>query len=143
MINGTTEIFAMLTFQPNPEIIDAGATGVFVQTVELMDDDRTLGRAVWATSDASQGVIQILELTIDRKVRRAGHGRRLYRGVIDQARAYHKLQKENLRRVWVSIGHKSQVVGRSFLTSEGFHHISSTGGLLQDEDQLIYVKSLD
>jgi GNAT superfamily N-acetyltransferase len=143
----SAEPTTMLTFKPTPEIPSTKTTGVFVQTIELMDDTQTLGqtlgRAIWAATEPTQGVVQILELWIDPTVRRAGHGRRLFRAVIEQARSYHKIRRENLRRVWVSIGHKSQVVGRAFLTSEGFHHISSTGGLMQDEDQLIYVKSLD
>ena len=60
-----------------------------------------------------------------------------------QARLLGKLRKIKVRRVWIGVGHKTQVVGRSFLTGEGFHHVGSTGGLLHDEDQLIYVKALD
>jgi GNAT superfamily N-acetyltransferase len=133
----------MLTFQPNPEIPATKTTGVFVQAVKMMDDNRTLGRAIWAAADPSQGVIQLVEFWIDPAIRRSGYGRRLMRGLIDQARSYHKLRKENLRRIWVGVGHKSHVVGRAFLSSEGFHHISTTGGLMKGEDQLIYVKSLD
>jgi GNAT superfamily N-acetyltransferase len=134
----------MIFLQPAVPLPGAPVAGTFVQTLFLQDGERVLGRAVWSAADPSQGVIQILELWIDPPIRRGGHGRRLLRGVIEQARAYHKLGKQkNVRRLWVGIGHKSRVVGRAFLTGEGFHHISTTGGLLQDEDQLIYVKSLD
>jgi GNAT superfamily N-acetyltransferase len=88
-------------------------------------------------------VVQILEFWIDPAFRRKGNGRRLMRGLVEQARVLHAIRKEPLRRLWIGVGHKTQVVGRSFLTCEGFHHISTTGGLMLDEDQLIYVKSLD
>jgi len=116
---------------------------LFVQTIVLKDDDRTLGRAVWSATAPTQGVVQILEFCIDPAFRRKGNGRRLMRGLVEQARALHAIRKEPLRRLWIGVGHKTQVVGRSFLTCEGFHHISTTGGLLSNEDQLIYVKSLD
>jgi GNAT superfamily N-acetyltransferase len=133
----------MATFHPSPPIPAVKSAGVFVQTIQLKQGDRTLGHAIWTCADPEQGVLQLIELWIDPAVRRSGHGRRLFRAVIEQAREYHKMHRQPLRRVWIGMGHKSQVVGRSFLTGEGFHHISSTGGLLKDEDQLIYVKSLD
>jgi GNAT superfamily N-acetyltransferase len=132
----------MLSLESKPAHLNK-TTGTFVQTIRLMDGDHQLGRAIWTANDPSQGVIQILELWVDPKARRAGNARRLYDRLIANAREYHKLRKEPLRRVWISMAHKSQVIGRSFLTGKGFHHISTTGGVLQEEDQLIYVKSLD
>lgn len=129
-------------FESTPAI-SSQTIGTFVQTIRLMDGDNQMGRGVWTANDPSQGVIQILELWVDPKARRTGHARQLYDHVIANAREYHKLRKQPLRRVWISMAHKSQVIGRSFLTGQGFHHISTTGGVLQDEDQLIYVKSLD
>ena len=116
---------------------------LFMQTILLKDGDRTLGRAVWSATAPTQGVVQILEFWIDPLFRRKGNGRRLMRGLVEQARMLQAIRKEPLRRLWIGVGHKTEVVGRSFLTSEGFHHISTTGGLLSNEDQLIYVKSLD
>jgi ribosomal protein S18 acetylase RimI-like enzyme len=132
----------MQSFESTPPIT-IKTTGTFVQTIQLKDGDHQLGRAIWTAADPSQGVIQILELWVDPKARRAGHATQLYHQLIANAREFHKLRKEPLRRVWISMAHKSQVIGRSFLTGQGFHNISTTGGVLQDEDQLIYVKSLD
>jgi GNAT superfamily N-acetyltransferase len=133
----------MLSFDLNPSLPSGKTSGVFVQTIQLRDGDRLLGRAMWTTGDPSQGVVQILELWVEPTVRRSGHARRLFRELINQAREFHKPRKQIVRRLWIAVGHKSQVIGRSFLTGEGFHHISTTGGVYQDEDQLIYVKSLD
>ena len=118
-------------------------TGLFVQTIQLLDGDRQLARAIWSATNPEHGVIQVLELWVDPAIRRRGHGRQLFRELIAQSRQFHKSQKQVVRRVWVGVAHKSQVVGRAFLTGEGFHHISTTGGVFQGEDQLIYVKSLD
>jgi GNAT superfamily N-acetyltransferase len=133
----------MLCIHCTPPLPAGKTAGVFIQTIQLLDGDRLLGRAVWIAAESSQGVVQILELWIEPAVRRSGHAKRLFRELIEQARALHKPRKQIVRRLWIAVGHKSQVVGRAFLTGEGFHHIATTGGLLQDEDQLIYVKSLD
>jgi GNAT superfamily N-acetyltransferase len=133
----------MISFLCVPPLPADKFSGTFVQTIHMQDGTRRLGRAVWSAADPSQGVVQILDLWVDSDNRRSGHGRRLLRALIEQARLFHKPANQPVRRLWLGIGHKSKVVGRSFLTGEGFHHISTTGGLLQDEDQLIYVKSLD
>jgi ribosomal protein S18 acetylase RimI-like enzyme len=127
----------------NPSLPTTKTADVFVQTIQLLDGDRQLGRAIWTGTHPQDGVVQIVELWIDPAVRRRGHGRQLFRELISQARQFHQPHKQILRRLWVGVAHKSQVVGRAFLTSEGFHHISTTGGVFQDQDQLIYVKSLD
>jgi ribosomal protein S18 acetylase RimI-like enzyme len=127
----------------DPPIPSKKPDHLFAQTIQMKDGDRLIGQASWSAAAPSQGIVQILELWIDPKTRRAGHGKRLMRTLLEQARLLHKLRDEPLRRLWIGVGHKTQIIGRSFLTSEGFHHISTTGGLMQDEDQLIYVKSLD
>ena len=136
-------IAIMLSFHCTPAVPAGKTAGAFIQTIQLRDGERVLGRAIWSAADPSQGVVQIVELWVEPKVRRGGHGRRLFRELIEQARAFHKPSKQIVRRLWIAVGHKSQVIGRAFLTGEGFHHISTTGGVYQDEDQLIYVKSLD
>jgi GNAT superfamily N-acetyltransferase len=133
----------MIATHNDPPISAARPDRQFTQTVYLKDGDRHLGRATWSSTVPTQGVVQILELWIDPAIRRSGHGRRLLHAMVDQARSLHKLRKQPLKRLWIGVGHKSQVIGRSFLTSEGFHHVGSTCGLLEDQDLLIYVKSLD
>ena len=133
----------MIAYQNDPPVISAKPDALFTQVIQMRDDKRVLGKAAWNITSPSEGVVQILELWIDPSIRRAGHGRRLIGQIIAQARELHKAHKQPLRRLWVAVGHKTQVIGRSFLTGEGFHHIGSSGGLLKDQDMLIYVKSLD
>jgi GNAT superfamily N-acetyltransferase len=133
----------MITCITEPPVPSKSSEVLFAQTIQLKNGERVLGQARWAITALGHGVVQILELSVDPKHRRAGHGKRLMRELIQQARAYHKTRGESLRRLWIGVGHKSQVVGRSFLTAEGFHHIATTAGLLVDEDLVVYVKSLD
>jgi GNAT superfamily N-acetyltransferase len=130
----------MIEFRLSPPIPTKKTDALFTQIIHMLDG-RELGRAMWAAT--GDGAVQILELWVDPSCRRAGIGRRLFRAMVENAREFHKLRDEKLRRLWIGVGHKSHIVGRSFLTSEGFHLITSTGGLLMDQDLLIYVKSLD
>jgi ribosomal protein S18 acetylase RimI-like enzyme len=109
--------------------------------VRLMDDDHVLGRATWVVTDAGEGLIQILSITIDPAHQRRGHGKRLLHGLYDHARA--ELAGPPLRRAWIATANKSHVIARAFLTGEGFHHVGSNGGIYRDQDVLIYVKSFD
>jgi GNAT superfamily N-acetyltransferase len=131
----------MITFDHQPPIDSAKQGQAFIEVICMNDGTRRLGRAVWGLT--APGVVQLLEFEIEPAVRRSGHGRRLLTELIEQARQLHRLRRETLRRLWIGVGHKSQVVGRSFLTGQGFHHVGSTCGLLEDEDMLVYVKSLD
>jgi len=133
----------MIEFHCDPPILTKKTERPFTQTITLRDGDREIGRAAWNATFPNEGIVQILELAIDPKFRRAGHGRQLLHELIAQARILHQHRKQNLRRLWIGVGHKTQVIGRSFLTGEGFHHVGSTCGLLADQDLLIYVKSLD
>lgn len=133
----------MITCITDPPVPSKSTDVLFAQTILLKDGEHLLGRARWAITAVGHGVVQLLEFWIDPQLRRAGHGRRLMRDLVAEARAYHKTRGESLRRMWVGVGHKSQVVGRSFLTSDGFHHIATTAGLLVDEDLVVYVKSFD
>jgi GNAT superfamily N-acetyltransferase len=133
----------MMRFDCQPPLPAKLTDQLFTQTIRSMDGDRTLTHITWTAPAVSEGAVQILELWTDPTVRRAGHARRLMRQLVEQARALHQQRKQPLRRFWIGVGHKTHIVARSFLTSEGFHHIGSTSGLLLDQDLLIYVKSLD
>jgi ribosomal protein S18 acetylase RimI-like enzyme len=94
-----------------------------------------VGKKVVATSVfhvTSDGIFQIVELTTGPKYLRKGHASKLLTAMVKKLRP---------RKMWIAVGHKSQVIGRAFLTRHGFHHISTTSNLLGDEDLLIYVKS--
>jgi GNAT superfamily N-acetyltransferase len=133
----------MIRFDIDPPLSSKPGKGAFVQKITMMDDDQQLGRACWHAAEESDGIAQILELWIDPKVHRSGHGRRLLHALVDQFRELHRRRGQSPRRLWIGVGHKSQIIGRSFLSSEGFHHIGSAPGVRSDEDVLIYVKSLD
>ncbi len=132
-----------MLIMPDPPVPTKISDRLFVQTILLKDEDRTIGRAVWSAAAPTQGVVQILEFWIDPAFHRKGNGRRLMRGLVEQARVLHSIRREPLRRLWIGVGHKSQVIGRSFLTCEGFHHVGTTCGLMDGEDLLVYIKSLD
>jgi ribosomal protein S18 acetylase RimI-like enzyme len=116
----------------------------FVQTIDLMDGPTRIGRARWqCVSDLSQGVVQILELTVAPKFRRRGHAHRLMEAVTTQAGDYFKAGGARLRRLWIAVEQKEQVIARSFLMQFGFHHVGTVSELLKDQDLLIYMRTFD
>ena len=110
-------------------------------TVRLLDADRPVGRATWVITDAGEGLVQVLSITIAPPDQRRGHGRQLLQALYGAARA--ELGTQPLRRAWIGVGNKVHVVARAFLTGEGFHHVGSNSGIYRDQDLLIYVKSFD
>ena len=130
-----------LTYDP---AVHLNAGEPFLQTVHLFTDDkRPLGRARWHAGSPTDGAAQILDLTILPEHRRQGHGRTLLRAVIAQITAYHKLHKSKPRRLWLAVPHKDLVIGRAFLTSEGFMHIVTVAQLFRGQDALIYIRTFD
>jgi GNAT superfamily N-acetyltransferase len=118
--------------------------GSFIQSVRLMDGEQVLAQARWQVSgEAAQGVAQLLELTVAEGRRRQGHGRRVMDAMTAQVREHFSSRKVTLRRVWVAIDQKRQVIGRSFLMQFGFNHVGTIGELLRDEDLLVYMRTFD
>ena len=116
----------------------------FIQTIRLTIDGRAVGTARWhVRAGSTDGVAQLLELTISPTRARRGHGRQLMQAVYDQASAYFRARKLKLRRIWIAVDQKTQVAGRAFLTGLGFHHVSTVTNLFQDQDALIYTRSFD
>ena len=115
----------------------------FVQTVHLIDAGKPVGTARWhVRPGAPDGVAQLLELTITGRVRQ-GLGRQLLDDVTDQARAYFKSRGTRLRRMWMAVEQKGQVIGRAFLTEHGYHHVATLQELMHKQDTLLYMKSFD
>ncbi len=134
----------METFNYDPEIPAKPPTAAFVQTIALQSDGKAVGVIRWhSPADAEAGLVQILDITVSVGLRRAGKGRKLLEAAIGQARELHRRRKSHVRRVWISVEQKAQVIGRAFLTSGGFHHVGTVNGLYLDQDLMIYVKSLD
>ena len=127
---------------PLPRAINATTTS-FLQRVELRDGRQAIGHAVWHMIDLDEGVVQLVELTVDHELRRRGHAGALLTESIAQAKAVCKLNRVPLRRLWVPLEQKSQVHARAFLTKHGFHHTASVNDLLRDQDLLVYVRSFD
>ena len=128
----------------NPKAADVEAGNAFVQTLELRENGVLLGRAVWAApSDLSQGVAQIIDLTVPEDRRRKGLGSQLIVAVVEQARPFFKSRGAKLRRIWLSVEQKTQVNARSFLMKHNFHHTASVSELLMKQDALIYTRAFD
>ena len=116
----------------------------FLQRIQLSDArGQLIGAAVWHLNTVDEGVVQLVELTVDPKLRRQGHAGALLDESIAQARSVCRMKRVPLRRMWVALEQKSQVLARSFLTKHGFHHTSSVTDLLRDQDLLVYVRSFD
>ena len=116
----------------------------FCQTVRLLDGEELVAYARWQlTGDLSNGVAQLLELTVAEPRRRQGHGRRVMDAVVGQAEEYFRSRKLPLRRLWVAIEQKRQVIGRSFLMQFGFNHVGTVGEMLKDEDLLVYMRTFN
>lgn len=119
-------------------------TVAFSQSITMIDGEQTLGVARWhSPADAQAGLVQVLDLTVAPSHQRKGNARRLLDTVIEQSRELHRRRKAKLRRVWIAVEQKSQVIGRAFLTGRGFHHVSTASGLYRDQDLMVFVKSLD
>jgi ribosomal protein S18 acetylase RimI-like enzyme len=118
--------------------------GSFHQIIRLVDGPETIAQAHWQCGgDISEGVAQILELTVSPARRRQGHGRKVMDAITAQAKAYFQSRKVPLRRIWITLEQKRQVIARSFLMKFGFHHVGTVHEMLKDEDMLIYMRTFD
>lgn len=134
----------MPTFAFEPPLpTTAPATNAFVQTVRVLDEGKPIGSATWTIPAIDNGILQILTLEITAPQRRQGHAKRLLLQVLKQGDTLCRLKKRKFRKAWMLVRQKEQVVGRSFLTGQSFHHVSTINNLLKDEDALIYVRAFD
>jgi GNAT superfamily N-acetyltransferase len=116
----------------------------FLQTIRLTDGDKAVGQARWISAqEVTEGVVQIVELTVTPAHRHKGHGRLLMEAVTLQCRDHFKLRKSRLRRIWLALDQKRHVIARSFLMQYTFNHVATVNELLKDEDLLIYMRSFD
>lgn len=132
----------MPTFAFDPPLPTAPVSS-FVQTVRVMDDGKPIGSATWSIPAIDVGALQILTMEINAPNRRQGHAKRLLIEVLKQGTGFCKLKKKKLRKAWMLVRQKEQVVGRSFLTGQSFHHVNTISNLLKDEDALIYIRAFD
>ena len=123
---------------------DAREARGFTQCIALVERDQSIALARWhAPREANDGVMQILDLIVAPEHGRKGHGRALLRAAIEQASEYFRARELRLRRVWILVQQKQQVIGRAFFTQNGFHHVATIPDLLRDQDALVYVRSMD
>jgi ribosomal protein S18 acetylase RimI-like enzyme len=127
-----------------PPIPAASKGGAFVQELHLVEGDAAIATARWhAPATSGEGVAQLLDLSVIEVHRRQGHGGRLLREIIAQAASYYRARGSKLRRVWLAVEQKQQVIARAFLTAHGFHHIATVKDVLKEQDLMIYSKSFD
>lgn len=117
------------------------ATGEFFQTLRITRGEDELARARWHIT--GEGVVQLVELLVHPPHRRKGYAKQLLASVIQQATAHHVARRKRLRRIWVCVAQKTQVLARSFLAGQGFHHMATLSDVLKDEDALTYVRSFN
>jgi GNAT superfamily N-acetyltransferase len=133
----------MPDFSQDPPLPKKVTNEAFMQTVRLLDAGKPIGSARWhARPGAMDGVAQLLDLTITERGRQ-GHGGQLIDEVVKQARAYFKSRGTRLRRMWMAVEQKGQIIGRAFLTEHGFHHVGTMSELMKGQDTLLYMKSFD
>lgn len=127
-------------FEHIPPLPDKPAKRL-IQTIHLYEGDQPIGQAAWCCG--SDGIVQLMQLDIDERHLRQGHGHRLLEEVLRQARLHHRRLDVPLRRAWMLVEQKSQIIGRAFLTDHGFHHVATAAGLYHDQDGLIYMRAFD
>ena len=116
----------------------------FIQTIRMLENDRSIGLARWhAADDSPDGVIQILDFNIEPAYRRQGHGKRLMAALVDECLAYSRARRQPLRRLWLTVRQKKQVIARAFMLSQGFSHIATIRDLLEGEDALVCIRTFD
>ena len=131
-----------LTYDPP---VRAATGDTFLQSIRYTGPaDELIAHARWlAAADPSHGVIQILDFTVTPPHRRKGHGHFLMESLTTQARDYFAQRKLRLRRAWMAIEQKHQVIARSFLMQFAFNHVGTVQELLKREDLLIYMRTFD
>lgn len=115
----------------------------FVQQVRINDDDQPLATAWWHASPNRLGSIQIIDLHVEKNLRRRGIGGQLLNAVIEQAVEYHRRRRRTLRHIWLPVAQKAEIAARAFLAETNFHHVATLSEVLRDEDILLYKRSLD
>jgi len=127
----------------DPPVRTSVATATFLQTITASDKGKPVGRAVWASSPTQPGAVQIVALEVHPDRARQGMGSLLMTRLFDEANQRARNFNTPLRRIWIVIEQKTQIVSRGFLTRHGFHHVKTLDALLKDEAAMVYVKSFD
>lgn len=125
---------------PSPSQMTPAATSLTAPVVRTLTDKPTGSTLTYHLTPPPYAALQILDIHVPDSQRRKGHGSRLlFQAIADAKKQLAPSAK--LRRVWVLAPQKTALPFRSFLTQHGFHHTSTTTGLLKNEDALTYIKS--
>jgi ribosomal protein S18 acetylase RimI-like enzyme len=131
---------AVFTYEP---ALPPVAPDAFVQTIRLADEGKPVATATWSLPAIDAAVLQILTFEVAKDHRRHGHAKSLMTEMLRQGTLLCKSRKKKLRKAWILVRQKEQVVGRAFLTGQSFHHVATLPNLLKDEDGLVYVRAFD
>ncbi len=115
----------------------------FVQRVELHENDRVIATAQWHAPAGNDGVVQLLDLSVEPSHRRQGLAGLILTAATKQIVALGKLRKTPVRRIWINVEQKTQIQARAFLTKHSYHHVATVKELLKQQDALVYMRSLD
>src|SRR5688572_32841065 len=100
----------MPDFAHDPPLPKKVTNEAFMQTVRLLDAGKPIGSARWhVRPGATDGVAQLLDLTIMQPTRQ-GYGGQLIDEVTKQARAHFKARGTRLRRMWMAVEQKGQII---------------------------------
>ena len=121
----------------------AKALQPITQIIRLMQDKTEIAIARWHASDPATGVVQLIDLTVHAPYRRIRHGKRVMTAIVAQCHAWHASHGHNLRRIWMTLRQKEQVIARAFFVQNGFTHTGTIKELLCDEDALVYFRTFD
>lgn len=131
-----------LVFRSSPAI-RPGVSLPLIQTIELSDHGTVIGRAIWMDDGSPDGHVRLLDVFVDPKHRRRGHGVALIRTAIAEAKRLGQTLGRPPRRVSASVDQKRHIHARAMLTKLGFHHVGTLEHVLKDQDILIYLLGLD
>ncbi len=114
----------------------------FIQTIELLDGDKSIATATWFTT-GNDGIVQLLDIRVIPELQRKGVGTSLFKQLQREADRFLRSRGTSLRRVIVNAEQKTHIVSRAWLTHLGFHHVQTLSNTLRNEDILVYLLGCD
>ena len=127
----------------DPPVAKIVAGRPFFQTLRIRQNGVDVATARWHSTGNAEGVAQLIDLEVAPEQRRNKHATRLMHEVVRQIGLYFSQLNIPHRRIWVGVEQKSQVVARAFLMMHGFHHMNTVDSLFDEQDMLIYVRTMN
>jgi GNAT superfamily N-acetyltransferase len=148
----STEALSILSTHASPKSVKGRfvviehphAPGIpHVRSVELREGSDRIAVATWSNSMNADGVVTLLHVEVASELRRKGHGTAVFDEAIQLAREDLQKAGHRLRRVVAIAEQKQHIIGRSWLTHVGFHHVTTLKHTLVDQDMLVYLLGCD